>query len=106
MEESPKMVSSCKINGYDNENGLTNGNSASAASSKISKITRRIRESCQQHLRKKHSSGGASCHPEDYGSISLPNVSIIVVKVRVGNGLLSPFSSLSYVRLNLLIFCF
>ena len=76
------MVSSCKINGYDNENGLTNGNSASAASSKISKITRRIRESCQQHLRKKHSSGGASSRPEDYGSISAPNVSINIVKTR------------------------
>jgi len=74
-EESPKMVSSCKINSYDNEHSMTNGNSASAASSKLSKIGRRIRESCQQHLRKKHSSGGASSRPEDYGSISAPNES-------------------------------
>ena len=68
------MVSSCKINGCDNEQSLTNGNSSSAASSKLSKIGRRIRESCTKHLRGKHPSGGASSHPEDYGSIPAPNV--------------------------------
>ena len=72
-EESPKMVSSCKINGCDNDQ-LSNGNAATA-SSKLSKIGRRIRDSCRQHLRGKHPSGGASSHPEDYGSIPAPNVS-------------------------------
>ena len=123
-DQSPKMVSSCKINGYstgkflperthyfqeitllwfvqvfltqtlfllstlllynnknlliflDNDQLLTNGNAAKDASSKLSKIGRRIRDSCRQHLRGKHLSGGASSAPEDYGSIPAPNVSI------------------------------
>ena len=57
---------------------LTNGNAAKDASSKLSKIGRRIRDSCRQHLRGKHLSGGASSAPEDYGSIPAPNVSIQV----------------------------
>ena len=55
---------------------LTNGNAAKDASSKLSKIGRRIRDSCRQHLRGKHLSGGASSAPEDYGSIPATNVSI------------------------------
>ena len=60
----------------DNDQLLTNGNAAKDASSKLSKIGRRIRDSCRQHLRGKHLSGGASSAPEDYGSIPAPNVSI------------------------------
>jgi len=70
------MVSSCKINGCSTDNDqLTNGNSSKDASSKLSKIGRRIRDSCRQHLRGKHLSGGASSHPDDYGSIPAPNES-------------------------------
>lgn len=76
-DESPKMVSSCKINGCspDNDQLLTNGNAAKDASSKLSKIGRRIRDSCRQHLRGKHLSGGTSSAPEDYGSIPASNES-------------------------------
>ena len=137
-DQSPKMVSSCKINGCstgkflskrihyfqehtllqfvqvfltqtlfllstlllfnpllsiffsDNDQLLTNGNAAKDASSKLSKIGRRIRDSCRQHLRGKHLSGGASSAPEDYGSLPAPNVSIhckwsqVIYRVPVG----------------------
>jgi len=49
-------------------------NEHNSASSKLSKIGRRIRDSCRQHLRGKHPSGGAaSNNPEDYGNIPAPN---------------------------------
>ena len=60
----------------DNDQLLTNGNAAKDASSKLSKIGRRIRDSCRQHLRGKHLSGGGSSAPEDYGSLPAANVSI------------------------------
>ena len=74
-----KMVS--MSNGCDNEpmaNGNTGGSGAGAnsASSKLSKIGRRIRDSCR-HLRGKHPSGGACSQPEDYGSLQAPNVSCL-----------------------------
>lgn len=46
----------------------------SNATSKLSKIGRRLRDSCR-NLRGKHPSGGASSNPEDYASISAPNES-------------------------------
>ena len=67
-QQESKMVV-CKMN-----NGCDNNEAASSAS-KLSKIGRRIRDSCRQHLRGKHPSGGASSNPEDYGSTPAPNVS-------------------------------
>jgi hypothetical protein len=48
--------------------------SSNSTASKLSKIGRRLRDSCR-NLRGKHSSGGSSNHdPQDYTSIQPPNV--------------------------------
>jgi len=71
---SNKMVSeSCKMtNEVNSDQMMANGNNA--AGSALSKIGRRIRDSCR-NLRGKHPSGGASSNPEDFSSLQAPNES-------------------------------
>lgn len=71
---SNKMVSSenCKMtNEINSDQMMANGNNAGSA---LSKIGRRIRDSCR-NLRGKHPSGGASSNPDDFSTLQAPNES-------------------------------